>query len=226
MSYRRRNYRRRRKVTRQKQERPGYFYKYYAKPIGQKAYQLAKYAISKINSESKYIDSTISETPSTAGGLVLLNGCAQGDGSTSRDGDSIRLQSVAANLYMSMNASSTTHENIVRVMIFVDLQTNGSTPAVTDVLLTANVNSFRNLSYGSRFKVLYDQRFTMVDADNYATKLVPKLFFKIDYHQKFSSTGSTISDISAHPVFMLLVSNAASNLPTVAGRTRVRFLDN
>ncbi len=45
----------------------------------------------------------------------------------------------------------------VRLIIYIDKQANGATAAVLDILETADVLSFRNLSNTGRFRVLSDQ---------------------------------------------------------------------
>ena len=107
--------------------------------------------------ELKTIDvaPTQAEATTTAA-ITLLNGVATGTDYTARIGRKIRMKS----LYMRIQISpvdQVTSDTFVRLLIVYDMQSNGTAPAITDVLNTGSTVDHFNLNNRDRFKILMDK---------------------------------------------------------------------
>jgi len=185
--------------------------------------------------ELKTIDTTgVATNVSSAGTVVLLNGVSQGTDYTNRIGRKIRMKSI---LYKTTILQLATVSNptgtIVRVMLIYDNQTNASAPTVTDVLLTAEVDSPLNLTNRDRFRVLTD-KWVHMPACNYAagalttgntTPKMVKIYKKLNHDVIFGSTGATVGSIQTGGLFELIIGNQNA-LVTSDLYCRTRFTDN
>lgn len=175
----------------------------------------------QLSPEVKYFDvSNSAQTVTTTGYVNSLQGISQGTGPNERIGDKLQLLSNFFRLAMSVNATATT--NFLRVIIFRDKQANLSgAPGVTDVLQTASYLSPLNNSYSMRFKVYFDKTYAM-DAESAGTQ-VDKIFRKMRFQTEYS-TSST--GIRTNNLCILMISDQATNGPTVSWYNRVKFRDN
>lgn len=96
----------------------------------------------------------------------ILSGIAQGTTAETRIGTKAFVWSAAIRGKMQLiqtAGGSFDHDDIVRVLLVVDKQSNGTTPAIQDVLATtgttADIHSFRNLENMNRFVVLSDNSY-------------------------------------------------------------------
>lgn len=196
---------------------------------GAAAYQLYK-DVNKlknlINVEFKWVDTQLNSTISSSGTFLLLNGIAQGDAAQTRDGAQARLKSLESSANFTLNAAAT--NATIRCIIFIDLQTDATTPALADVLdnsgLTDPTYASRNLDYRNRFLILKDYRFSLS-----STGMQRKNWHnyrKLDLKTVYSGTGATIASIRSQPLYILYVSDSASNNPAITAHHRIRFIDN
>lgn len=202
------------------------FYKR-AKIYGRAANQLykdVKYLKSIVNVEKKFIDSTVSaQNITNTGALSLLNGVTTGDSMSTRDGQSIKCISILFSGKMRLTSVANVMQ--VRLIIFRDMQANGAAPAATDLLVSASVTSALNLSNGKRFSVLYDRRFTL--EPNGDQGAFAHFFRKLNFHTRFNTgTAGTIADIQTNSLYLLYLSDEATNYPLLTSDCRVRFIDN
>lgn len=216
MPYRRRyRRRRRRRPTRGQNYRAG---------LGQ-LWRDVKTIKNMVNVEYKAHDNDNSTTPSSSGSLILLNGISQGDGESNRDGVQVRYKSCEHSVVVSQHTSAT--QTILRWLLFIDLQPDGSTPGMSEVLDTSSAPAYmaaRNLDNRSRFLILKDKSFAMSST---GTRMHAwKYFRKLDLKTLYTGTGSLIGNIKNHSLFLLLVSSEATNTPTVVYHNRLRFIDN
>ncbi len=127
--------------------------------------------------------------------------------------------------------------DIVRVILYLDKQTNGAAAAVTDILETANYQAFRNLNNVSRFRILIDKthsinrRVAAPDGTNTAGS--PEVvvgtftFFKtcnvpIEYSEV--AGGGVLTDIRTNNLGVLLISREGT--AGFESKFRLRFSDN
>lgn len=170
---------------------------------------------------------------SITGSIQVLSAVAQGDGFAARTGEVINPISLQIRGDIKGSDTATTSYN-VRIIVFQDKQIRSSAlPTAADVLEDVSGNTddvFSPLNHVSlnakRFNILMDRTY-LVDprAPNYYTKdsaqrlvLFKKLRGKIVYTN--TSTGTQKGNI-----YMLILSDTATNGPSVNFWSRLRFDD-
>lgn len=112
-------------------------------------------------SESKFFDFSHNNAVMVTGGEILnsINLIAQGATEKTRIGRKIVLSSIHLNAWVRNVASPVLTDGFAlgRFILYVDHQCNGATATVTDILASANYQSFRNLEQASRFTILFDK---------------------------------------------------------------------
>lgn len=197
--------------------------KFTSRPSIAPLYRQVRALAELINVERKVAESSFSGSVNTSGNLVLLNGLTLGDTKYTRDGQSIKMNSILMRWTASLNASAT--RTTMRVIIFVDKQANAAAPTIANVLDSVSTYSPMNLDYGSRFRIMYD-RFLTLDDVNTAFRH-GKVFKKLNFHCKYdTSNNGDITDITTNSVYLLLLSNEPTNTPSFAMDCRMRFIDN
>lgn len=155
---------------------------------------------------------------------VGLNGIAQGNTSTTREGREIKLESLTINLQVHQ-ADSTTGS--IRVIICKDNANVQSTPAVTEWLNSVHVLSLHNntsMDVG-RYRFLYDKVFDL-NANGRST-ITQKLFIKGLGKTKYESgvaTG-TMEDIDRGQLWLVAFRLNGNATDHVAYRARLRYTD-
>ncbi len=196
------------------------------------AYSMAKKALSLINTEFKLKDTVEL-------GLVIVDGVgvikqltnvAQGDTNVTREGNSIKIVSIYTKFMFHINASASSSQ--VRCMLILDTQTNGAIYTTDDLLESvANLTSLispRNTDNAHRFRVLYDKMVVLnqnITAVSSTTRFL-KVYKKVDLHMRYATNVGDITDLTQNSISVLLISNEATNTPTVDINFRLRFLDN
>lgn len=166
------------------------------------------------------------------GSITLLNPIAQGSDYTNRVGRKYMLKSQLFRFSIFPNsANSNILGNVVRVIVFADLQTNSAAPAVADVLSAVDYLSPINLTNRDRFKVLCD-KFLMMEANYYPGFVLTagspsahmvKYFKKMNMEVINSGTGATVGAIQTGGVFILVIAKADG--PLYDFNSRLRFTD-
>lgn len=191
-------------------------------------------------SEYKYLNTAISATTSTAGSIIndSLNLVEQGTDEDQRVGRSIFVTEVAAKYTITLptvTASATQPDSdVVRVVVFLDFQANGTTAAVTDVLDSVDIHSFVNLANQERFLVMEDKILDIVAlATDYisgaANYYSPSVHVEDSFSQftmfgvDFSGTTGVIGEVSSANVGILAIS--LNGIATIEGIARIRFID-
>lgn len=190
----------------------------------QKALSIAKSVAELINVEHKENIKSAQNIPITTGGTMIgLSLIEQGTGHYQRNGMSIKLRSIFGRAHFIRNTSSGSNVS-VRMIMFIDHQTNGVVPAVTDILNSMHYLSPLNSLYGRRFRVICDEMLSLGQGSS--TNEVLKCYRKLDHHMEFKGTAATSSSISKGAVFLLLISNELTNPPTCDYNFKLRFIDN
>jgi len=186
------------------------------------AYGRANYAVKlarkAMRTELKYLDVAISDTPSTTGTVIPLSGTAQGDTSQSRDGLQIFPTSIEMRLNFSFNASATA--SVIRVVIYQYLAgVSSSVQNYFDASPTTTDFKAINQQYESR--TLFDRTYSLND-------LIPEknIYLKRRIKGIIAYDGATATDIAKNGLYMILLSDEATNTPTVTGTARFFFKDN
>lgn len=124
--------------------------------------------------------------------------------------------------------------DIVRVIVYLDKQANGAAAAVTDILETADYNSYMNLSNSGRFVIMHD-KFIPINymalagqaaGDSASSETLKQFSFykRCNIPIEFSGTTGAIGEIRSNNLGILLISEAG-NL-SMDGKVRLRFSDN
>lgn len=183
-----------------------------------------------LNVEKKFHDYVTSANCLTTGSLVLLNGIAQGDTASTRDGSQCKMVSSFQRVTLRKNAAGDATQQ-VRVILLLDKQSDAGFPNVSDIvsLLSSSSGqdasmSLMNLDNNYRFKIMKDK---IYDLDAYHPQVHFDHYTKLQQKVRFSGTGSSSTDISYGGLYALFISSqATSNGPQFNIVSRIRYVDN
>lgn len=211
------------------------------KRLALKAHAKANLALSQLNSETKYVD-RIAQSPVTTrtGSFTLLNPLVRGTAQEERIGDQVRFKSIDIRAKIS---NAQTGERWLRMIVIKDNQPNGATPTMGNFFIdTGNpIISFRNLDYGKRFKVYYDQTFAFQAHDPAAAGYVAEptteaIHIDLKACRQYGSTNNvteyglgnagTVADIAKGAYYLLCIGNNATNGVQVIFSSRMKYIDN
>jgi len=180
------------------------------------------YSMGPQSIEKKWVDLTVASTVVPTGGSIALfttagslNVIAQGTGESQRVGRKVNIKNLYLHGTLLLPSSNliTSSCDTFRLIVFIDKQCNGLIAQVTDILTTAEVNSFRNLANQERFIILKDKMYdinatTVVNAttttgdQQYHIKMYKKLDLPIEY----SGVNGTIGETKSNCLVMLCIS--------------------
>lgn len=206
-------------------------------PKGASTFQNKKFKMpTSFNTENKFFDTIRgASSPTTSGTIVSpsLNLIAAGTKENERIGRKCTVHSVHLRGTVNMPTSSIPLNERIRVIIYCDKQNNGGAVAVTttDLLETASVNSFRNLSNSGRFNFLQDQTFTFnqqagsgadTTTDTYPSVLKTfKWNKKLNLDLEFSDITGTLGELRSNNIGVFAIST--NGLSVIEYTARLRF---
>ncbi len=194
----------------------------------------------KANGELKFHDLDVNDAVVAAGGNIAEDSCltiAQGTTESSRIGRKVIVKSInwrfSIDLPSASSAGSTTE--VVRVILYLDKQTNGATATVLGILETSDFQSFNNLANTSRFTTLMDRTYdlvipTIADLAGPTTNtgefilsdtLFKKVNIPIEYDNSFAT--GVITTMRSNNIGVLLLSKAG--IAGFESKMRLRFSD-
>lgn len=196
--------------------------KYSPMDIASKAWRTAKYLKGLINVEHQKLDTVV--LAGTQSNIALVsNIVALGTGDTegSRTGNSILVKYAYLKLSATLNSSASFTK--LRVVLVRDKQQIGDTaPAYSDVYDTAGgTQAFLNKLTVGRFDILYDR---LVDLDDNNPQRIVEKYIPLNSHIRFNGSAST--DVQKGGLYVMLLSDQATNTPSVTCLTRVMYIDN
>lgn len=176
--------------------------------------------------ELKFID-TAKTTVTSATSVALLNGAAQGDDFTQRQGRQIRIKSVQIMGYIEPNGNNASQ--FARFLLVWDNAPNGVVAGITDILTSADAEAFINLNNQARFTILRDFKQVLGFFSQSATTAVSQapgcatldMYVPLDSVVQFLGTGATIASIQSGALYAVCATNAGNTVYTA----RVRFTD-
>ncbi len=122
----------------------------------------------------------------------------------------------------------------VRVILYQDKQANGATAAVTDILESADFQSFNNLANSGRFRTLMDRTHTLnyagLASDGAGVVSQANVQQNFQFHKKcnipieFNAATGAIGEIRSNNLGVLLIS--AGGTAFFGSKFRLRFSDN
>lgn len=158
----------------------------------------------------------------------------QGTGDGNRTGNFVQLDYVVLRFLLTIPVGTPT--SAYRIIIFSDRQTNGATPAVTDVIETgtggiaAGYNDDNVVTVGgARFRILRDQWFTIcsglgaADASSGTTQKAFTIKLKGPFKVHYDTTTGAIADIVSGEIFVLTAASGTSALVQV--QAQIQFVD-
>ncbi len=169
-------------------------------------------------------------------GADNLLGLAQGTSESTRLGRKITLKSLGIKGRLTWDPTVADQFNRCRVMVVHDTQANGAVPAaVTTLLQTADIDSYRNLLSGRRFRVLQDKTYTFNPTGSdqaEISSIVQKPFHFYKQWKKplqitYSTNADEIAAMSNHNIFVFAISaNETMQDITFNVISRIRYYDN
>lgn len=190
--------------------------------IGSKIYRDVQHLKALINVEFKHKDTAQSAAITTTGSIARISNIGQGDDFEDRQGRSIKVVSLAVNWQAEMSTAAT--GTLVRFMIVADMSADGVDPTLAEILDTVVVRSHMDLNNSRRFKVLYNKLIAL--SDNGASNKVFSKFLTLNHHVKYRGTDDTEGSAAEGNMYVLRLSDEATNTPTVGFNLRLRFIDN
>lgn len=179
-----------------------------------------------LNVEVKNFDVQITSLALTQTPIIRqISNIPTGDTTNTRDGAQCKMVGINVNYELLVNP--TTPRTSVRVILIIDKQTNQAIYTDSDFLEDAtvldNIISPRNLNNKHRFTVLSD-RVHMLSLDRPA--IVVRSYFKKDVLLRFDASTPSIADLTQNSISLMLITNEATNVPSITLFTRLRFVDN
>ncbi len=190
--------------------------------------------------ETKFHDLDIDDPTIAVNGTISQVSCvtiAQGTTESTRIGRKIIVRHIGwkFNMLLPSAASAGSTSDTVRVILYLDKQTNGATATVTGILETDDYQSFNQLANKSRFRTLMDRTYdlnspSITDLTGPSTNtsefrihdsLFKRLNIPIEYDNSF--TTGVIGTMRSNNIGVLLLSH--SGFVTFESKMRVRFSD-
>ncbi len=186
--------------------------------------------------ELKFHDVDLDDGVIAAAGTITpsVSLIAQGVTESERIGRKCTIRSINWRFRIGLPASTAATNTIenVRVILFIDKQANGATATVTDILETANYQSFNNLVNKGRFRTIMDRTYDLKSeagggdgtTEDYAEDSISDtLFKKVNIPIEFSGATGAIAEIRSNNISVLLISS--KGLADFDSKIRLRFSD-
>ena len=177
--------------------------------------------------EFKAVDTSVNIACDTTGHVALLNGIARGDDINQRIGRKVVMRSMEVRVESYVTHNTGIDQNH-RVLIVFDRQCNATALTVADVLTAVDINSPRNLTNRSRFKILYDNLHHLSSTAEPGSHKVIDMYRRLWLPVTFNSgDDGTVSDIQTGSLYLVVVGNVAAGTSAgaVGGKIRIRYTD-
>ncbi len=192
------------------------------------------------NGEMKFHDVDLDDAVIEATGAITasINLIPQGVTEKTRIGRKCTIRSIGWKFQMQIlegDAQATpVNADTVRVIMYVDKQANKLTAAVTDILETADFQSFNNLANSGRFRTLMDRTYDLnpnaIGSDgaglmSTAGKTLSDSFYKkCNIPIEFTAGTGAITEITSNNIGVLLISGQ-DEVTFFGSKIRLRFSD-
>ncbi len=188
--------------------------------------------------ELKFHDLDIDDATIAANGTIAEDSCvviAQGVTEKQRIGRKCTIKSINWRFLLTLPVlagASAQNGDDVRVILYLDKQTNGAAAAVTDILESDDHQSFNNLANKSRFRTLMDRSYTIDSrggagdgaANDFAARNISDSFYKkCNIPIEYDSTTGAITEQRSNNIGVLLLSK--NGLVAFGSKMRLRFSD-
>ncbi len=190
--------------------------------------------------ELKFHDLDIDDTAVAIGATISQVTCVdinQGVGESERVGRKCTIRQINWRFNLTQISSSDQADppkgDVVRVILYQDKQANKLTAATTDILETADYQSFNNLSNKSRFRTLMDRNYTLgmdlSQTDGTNTGAYPEInitdaFFKrVNIDIEYTGATGAITEITSNNIGVMILSKNGTT--QFSSKMRLRFSD-
>ncbi len=202
-------------------------------------YVAPKYLGGPRGGELKFFDVDIDDAVVAATAITdSVNKIAQGITEVTRIGRKCTIKSIHWRYQITLPEQDAVADpalgDTLRVILYVDKQCNGATIAATDLLETANFQSFRNLANSGRFNILCDKthsiNYTAMASDGAglvsqsAVNLNYVFNKRLDVPIEFNAAAGAITEIRSNNIGVLLTTG--NGLCGFFSAMRLRFSDN
>lgn len=174
-----------------------------------------------VNVETKRLILTQAATAIAATSIANLTPIAQALTDSGRSGDSVLLKYLTVRGTLRLQAATNRIET-VRIMLVVDKENSGSTPAITDILLTDDVLSIKNFDTTGRFLILHDKTYSFTAGGKELSFI--KIYKKLNFHCHY--TGPLGTDEAENQIYLVSMASAASDNTVFGYQTVLAFVDN
>lgn len=206
--------------------------KYKKKTYRKSNYQKkTNYAVRRITNmiEKKRLDNTIA---SNFGNDVLcetISLMAQGDTSAARQGLKITAKRLNINMSIQWKATAT-QETSVRFLVFIDTQSAGARPLISDVLENVSVTGeWKSRNQGRRFIILLDKLINNKNATTAVSKIETHRYkLKVNKNIYYIDSTSNATALGRNQLYYALVGDVLSadaDTPTASGTARLYYED-
>lgn len=183
--------------------------------------------------ELNFVDTQLTNVGfDTTGSVTLLNGMVQGTTASTRIGRKITMTQIICNLRAVSNTN--TLFNDFRMALVLDTQANGAAPAITDIYDVINSTSMRNISNGTRFRILKTWEDCNVGNQTTAGQQTDNTCMAFKYFQRCNITvtynannAGTVGDIQTNALYIITMGNQVSGTSNslLYGTVRIRYTD-
>lgn len=212
----------RRRKTYKKSRKSWYNKKYSALQLATKAWKATRYIKGLVNSEMLHNRIGGNITIDSTGALLSLAAISQGDSDSGRTGNSIFARNLSMNLNVKINASNLATQFVRIVLLQDNQQISDTAPTISDVLDSAYPNAPLNQSTAGRFTIIRNWEFYL-NASNQPGRVLKK-YFKLWHHIRYNGSAST--DIQRGGLYLLYISDQATNPPTAGYQIKLGYHDN
>ncbi len=188
--------------------------------------------------ELKFHDVDLDDAVIAATGTITatINIIPQGTTEVQRIGRKCTIRQINWRFHVDfpvVTTAAAANGDVVRVILYLDKQANKATAAVTDILRTADYQSFNNLNNKARFRTLMDRTYDLnspsgagdgATNDYSAQNITDDLYKKVNIPLEFTSTTGAIGEITSNNIGVLLISQGG--LAGFQSKFRLRFSDN
>ncbi len=187
----------------------------------------------KLEPELKFFDVNINETlVAVTAEFTQLLLIPQGTTESTRIGRNCIVKSIELRLNMNMigAADPLTASDTIRIILYLDKQTNGGAATALQILETDNYLAFPNLSNSKRFTLLWDKtvhiRATAGSGNGTANDVFSNEF-QLQYRKnlnlpiEYNNTAGALTEMSTNNLALMYISRR--NRTAIDGRCRIRF---
>lgn len=210
--------------------------------VASRALYIASKCARALNTEKKYHDLRAANTFVGGPQVLLLNGVAQGDGASTRDGDQLKMIKIQTNLVLQNDSTPSVY---FRALLVLDKQSDGAAPAFTEIFDSGTAATaplqFMNLDNNMRFRIIKDCGLHSVEGkkatDPGGERNIKLISVYKEFHDnkkkgvdgikvRFSGATSGVGDISTNALYLILIPSTNTTSLSYEYNSRMRYVDN